>query len=39
MTISVVDVNSEEITVDVNHPLAGRDVVLEVELTEIVKAA
>jgi peptidylprolyl isomerase len=39
MTISVVDVNSEEITVDANHPLAGRDVVFEVELTEIVKAA
>jgi peptidylprolyl isomerase len=39
MTVSVIDVNSEEITVDVNHPLAGCDVVLEVELTEIVKAA
>jgi peptidylprolyl isomerase len=32
-------VNSEEITVDANHPLAGRDVVFEVELTEIVRAA
>jgi peptidylprolyl isomerase len=39
MTVNVIDVNSEEITVDANHPLAGRDVVLEVELTEIVKAA
>jgi len=39
MTLSVVEVNSEEITVDANHPLAGRDVVFEVELTEIVRAA
>ena len=39
MTLSVVEVGSDEITVDANHPLAGRDVMFELELTEIVKAA
>ena len=39
MTLSVVEVGSDDITVDANHPLAGRDVMFEVELTEIVKAA
>ena len=39
MTLSVVEVCSDDITVDANHPLAGRDVMFEVELTEIVKAA
>ncbi|MEZ2131112.1 MULTISPECIES: peptidylprolyl isomerase [unclassified Sinorhizobium] len=39
MTLSVVEVGPIEVTVDANHPLAGRDLMFEVELTEIVKAA
>ncbi|MDX3925087.1 MAG: peptidylprolyl isomerase [Shinella sp.] len=39
MTVSVIEVNPSEVTIDANHPLAGRDVTFEIELTEIVKAA
>ena len=37
--IVVVDVSEETVTVDANHPLAGRDLVFDVELVEIIKAA
>lgn len=37
--IMVVDVNDESVTVDANHPLAGHDLVFDIELVEIVKAA
>ena len=37
--IVVVDVTDETVTVDANHPLAGRDLVFDVELVEIIKAA
>jgi len=37
--IVVVDVDEETVTIDANHPLAGRDLVFDVELLEIVKAA
>jgi peptidylprolyl isomerase len=39
MPITVVDVNDKTVKVDSNHPLAGRDLVFDVELVDIVKAA
>lgn len=38
MTLTVVDVNDEAVTVDANHPLAGKDLVFDVELVEVVAA-
>ena len=37
--IMVVNVSDETVTVDANHPLAGRDLIFDVELVEIIKAA
>lgn len=37
--IVVTEVSEESVTVDANHPLAGRDLVFDVELLEIIKAA
>ncbi|KKB07405.1 FKBP-type peptidyl-prolyl cis-trans isomerase [Devosia chinhatensis] len=37
--ITVIDLDEARVTVDANHPLAGRDLVFEVEVLEIVKAA
>lgn len=39
MLLTVVEANDEQVTVDANHPLAGQDLVFDVELVEIVKAA
>lgn len=39
LTVVVTEVTAEAVTVDANHPLAGQDLVFEVELVEIVKAA
>ena len=39
MMLIVTTVGEEEITVDANHPLAGKDLVFEVEMVEILKAA
>lgn len=39
MPITVVDLDEETVKVDANHPLAGQDLVFDVELVEIVKAA
>jgi peptidylprolyl isomerase len=36
ISFTVVDVSDQEVTVDANHPLAGRDLVFEVELVAIV---
>ncbi|MCD7059037.1 FKBP-type peptidyl-prolyl cis-trans isomerase [Pelagibacterium xiamenense] len=36
MTLTVVNSNAEEVTVDANHPLAGKDLVFDVELVEVV---
>ncbi|WP_258104117.1 peptidylprolyl isomerase [Marinoscillum sp. MHG1-6] len=33
--VLVVDVDPESITIDANHPLAGQDLVFEIELVEI----
>lgn len=37
--LTVVDMNDQEVTVDANHPLAGHDLVFDVELVEIVAQA
>lgn len=39
MTLTVVDTSDAEITVDANHPLAGKDLVFDVELVEVLKAS
>ena len=39
MPITVVDLDDKSVKVDTNHPLAGRDLVFDVELVEVVKAA
>ncbi|SDG90825.1 FKBP-type peptidyl-prolyl cis-trans isomerase [Pelagibacterium luteolum] len=36
MTLTVVDTSDAEITVDANHPLAGKDLVFDVELVAVV---
>lgn len=33
---TIVDVNDEQVTMDANHPLAGRDLTFEVQLVSIV---
>lgn len=37
--LTVVETTDEHVTVDANHPLAGQDLVFDVQLVEIVKAA
>ena len=39
MPITVVDIDDQSIKVDTNHPLAGKELVFDVELVEVVKAA
>jgi peptidylprolyl isomerase len=39
MPITVVDIDDESVKVDTNHPLAGQELVFDVELVDIVKAA
>lgn len=39
MPITVTGIEKDSVEVDANHPLAGEDLVFEVELVEIVKAA
>lgn len=34
--VVVTDIEGEEVTLDANHPLAGKDLVFEIELVEIV---
>lgn len=36
VALTVVDLTEEEVTVDANHPLAGQDLVFDVEVVEIV---
>ena len=36
ITFTVIDIADAEITIDANHPLAGKDLNFEVELVEIV---
>jgi peptidylprolyl isomerase len=39
LPITVLEVSDEAVKVDANHPLAGQDLVFDVELLEIVQAA
>ena len=39
LPITVVEVDDKIVKVDANHPLAGQDLVFDVELVEIVQAA
>jgi peptidylprolyl isomerase len=39
MPVTVVEVDEQSVKIDANHPLAGQDLVFDVELVEIVKAA
>lgn len=39
LPITVVALDDSSVTVDANHPLAGQDLVFEVEVVEVVKAA
>lgn len=34
--VIIVDVQDDKVTIDANHPLAGRDLVFDIELVEIV---
>ncbi len=38
ISLTVVDVSDQEVMVDGNHPLAGRDLEFDIELVEIVAA-
>jgi peptidylprolyl isomerase len=35
--VTVADVSDTEVTIDANHPLAGRDLTLELQLVEVAK--
>jgi peptidylprolyl isomerase len=37
--LTVVGLDDEKVTVDANHPLAGQDLVFDVEVVEIVASA
>lgn len=39
LNVIVVDFSDQSVTLDGNHPLAGQDLVFDVELVDIVKAA
>ncbi|MBP1851501.1 FKBP-type peptidyl-prolyl cis-trans isomerase [Rhizobium halophytocola] len=39
LTVVVTEIQPESVTLDGNHPLAGQDLVFDVELIEIVQAA
>lgn len=36
LALTVVEISDDQVTLDANHPLAGRDLVFDVELVEVV---
>jgi peptidylprolyl isomerase len=38
VNLTVVDLDDSSVTVDANHPLAGRDLVFDLELVEVIAA-
>ena len=38
MTVSVTDVSESTITIDGNHPLAGKDLIFDIEFLEVVQS-
>ena len=38
MELTVVDIDDASVTVDANHPLAGRDLVFDIEVVEVLAA-
>lgn len=36
IALTIIDLNDQEVTVDANHPLAGQDLVFEIQVVEIV---
>ena len=36
ITVTVTDVSQETLTLDANHPLAGRDLVFEIQFIEVI---
>lgn len=38
MTVSVTDVSESTITIDGNHPLAGKDLIFDIEFIEVVQS-
>lgn len=39
MPITVIGMDEASVTVDANHPLAGKDLIFDVEIVDVVKAA
>lgn len=39
IAVTVTDLSDSTVTLDANHPLAGKDLTFEIELLEIIKAA
>jgi peptidylprolyl isomerase len=37
MTVAVTDVSSSTITIDCNHPLAGKDLIFDIEFIDVVQ--
>jgi peptidylprolyl isomerase len=37
LTVTVTDVSESRVTVDTNHPLAGKDLILDIQLDEIIE--